>query len=364
MSAYPTGDRADVGEAHEPYVRRVGYHQFLEFAADGLLVTDGQGLVIEANQAAAMILGCPKEFLLGKPLGLFVAAGERSRFYESLSRLHARHDSDQFEARVGRRDGSRCVVMWASILSIGGPADRFSFRWVIRDMTEQRRAEEARQELLNQLMKAQEDERRRVARELHDSFGQLLSALLLGIRAVKDAGPIPPAALERLEEVQRLAHELGRASHDLAVRLRPTALDDVGLDIVLGHHLEDWSSRTGIQVEFQTAGLTSMRLPTDIETTLFRIVQETLTNVVKHASAGRVSVVVEKQDGHAIAIIEDDGVGFDTARAATSGRLGLIGMHERLALLGGRLEIESSPGSGTTLIARIPLPHADKSEAR
>jgi signal transduction histidine kinase len=202
---------------------------------------------------------------------------------------------------------------------------------------------------------AQEDDRRRVARELHDSVGQLVSALLLSVRAARDAGPLPPAVLARLDEIQRLADELGRTTHDLAVRLRPTALDDVGLPVALQHYAEDWSALTGLAVKFQAVGLESARLPPDVETTLYRVVQEAMTNVMKHAGARVVSVVLERQDGRAIAVVEDDGVGFDPEAAAESGRLGLIGMRERLALVRGHLEVETRPGAGTTVIAQVPL---------
>src|SRR5262249_43068948 len=156
------------------------------------------------------------------------------------------------------------------------------------------------------LVMVQEDERRRVARELHDSVGQLVSALMLSVRAARDAGPLPPAVLARLREIQQLADELGRTTHDLAVRLRPTALDDVGLPVALRHYAEDWSALTGIEIQFQAVGLESGRMPPDVETTLYRVVQEAMTNVVKHAGARAVGVVVERQDGRAIAVVEDD----------------------------------------------------------
>ena len=334
---------------------RVRDREFLEFTTDGYLLTDTQGVIVEANRAAATVLRCPKEFLISKPLGLFMTVGHRARFYECLSRLHAGLARDEFETRVGRRQGEqRDLIVWVSSVD-GGAGDRPAFRWLLRDITERRRAEAAREELLRRLVTAQEDERRRVARELHDSVGQLLSALALGVRAVKDAGPLPPGALDRLEEVNRLVGELGRATHDLAIGLRPTALDDVGLALALRQYLEEWSARTGIEVQYEAVGLDSSRLPSEIETALYRVVQEALTNVVRHSRARRVSVVLERQDGRAIAVVEDNGVGFDPEAAAESGRLGLIGMHERVALVGGRLEIESGPGAGTTLIVQIPL---------
>jgi signal transduction histidine kinase len=128
------------------------------------------------------------------------------------------------------------------------------------------------------------------------------------------------------------------------------------LHAALHQYLEDWSARTGVEVQFQAAGLEAVRFPPEVETTLYRVVQEALTNVLRHAGARLVSVVLERHDGYAIAMVEDDGIGFDAEAAAASGRLGLLGMQERLALAGGNLEVESNPGAGTAVIARVPLP--------
>src|SRR5262249_44579044 len=159
---------------------------------------------------------------------------------------------------------------------------------------------------------AQEDERRRVARELHDSLGQLMAAILLQIQSVRDAGPLPQAATERLDELQRLAHGLSRATHELAVRLRPPALDDVGLRGALKQCLADWAARTGVAAQFQSVEPEAARFPPEIETALYRVVQEALTNVARHACARRVSLVIQEQDGYAIVALDDDGLGFDT----------------------------------------------------
>lgn len=330
------------------------YRHLIEFARDGHLLTDARGVVVEANLAASLALRCPKEFLVGKPLGLFVVAAHRPRFYRALARLRVEAEADEFEVRAGRRGVLRDLAVRVAPAG-AGPDGATAFRWIVRDVTDQRRAESARDDLLRRLVTAQEEERRRVARELHDSVGQLLTALLLDLRALRDAGPLRPEARRRLDAVQRVADELVRATHDLAVRLRPTALDDVGLQAALRHYLEDWSARTGVAAQFQAVGEQAGRFPPEVETTLYRVVQEALTNVARHAGARRAGVIVERQGGRAVAIVEDDGVGFDPEAAARSDRLGLRGMRERLALVGGGLEVESAPGAGTTIIAWIPL---------
>ncbi|WP_437963125.1 response regulator [Sorangium sp. So ce260] len=221
------------------------------------------------------------------------------------------------------------------------------------EVRQRERAEDVRTDLLRKLSRAQEDERRRVARDLHDSVGQLLAGLSLAVKAVSAAGPLPSPATTRLGEVQRLADELGRQVHTLALQLRPTALDDLGLTAALGQLVGEWSAQAEVPVDFQTAGLDEERLPAEVETVLYRMVQEALTNVAKHARARQVSVVVSRHDGHATAAVEDDGLGFDPETAG-NGRLGLVGMRERVAMAGGELDVESIPGAGTTVIARVP----------
>jgi signal transduction histidine kinase/PAS domain-containing protein len=209
------------------------------------------------------------------------------------------------------------------------------------------RAEMAeRQRLQRQLVTAQENERRRVARDLHDQTGQLLAGLALAVRGVSGAP-------DQLSELQRIADELAAQVHALAVQLRPTALDDLGLVPALRQLIDDWSLRTGMPVDFETATL-DRRLPPEIETVLYRVVQEALTNTCKHANASAVSVITSWLDDHASAIVEDNGCGFDPL-APMPDRLGLLGMRERVALAGGELVVESAPNRGTTVIARIPL---------
>ncbi len=211
-----------------------------------------------------------------------------------------------------------------------------------------------RQELARRLTTAQEDERRRVSRDLHDSVGQLVTGLSLAAKAARAADSLPEAAA-RLDDVLRLAEAVGRELHGLAVRLRPTALDDLGLEAALEQLVKEWARRTGVEADLQVTGLGRVRLPAEVETALYRVVQEALTNVAKHAKAWAVAVTVGVTEGVATAVVEDDGDGFDPERAG-AGRLGVVGMRERLALVGGTLEVESRPGFGATVYARVPLP--------
>jgi len=228
-------------------------------------------------------------------------------------------------------------------------AETFGARAAVAVELSQRVARDA----LRRVVQAQELERRRLARELHDETGQALTSILLGLKPLEAAlaGHPAQAALAELREHVVLALQDVRR---LAVELRPKVLDDFGLVAALERLAETFSEQTGIEVDFHSA-LAEPRLPSEVETALFRVVQEALTNIVKHANARRISVSIGRRDSSVAAVIEDDGAGFDTA-APRDGGVGLLGMRERLALLDGRLEVESSERSGTTIVAEVPLP--------
>jgi signal transduction histidine kinase len=213
-------------------------------------------------------------------------------------------------------------------------------------------SERIAQDSFRRVVEAQELERRRLARELHDETGQALTSILLGLKALEErmADRASRAAAEDLRElVVSTLQDVRR----LAVELRPSTLDDFGLVAALERLTASFTEQTGISVDFQTA-LADERLPGEVETALYRIVQESLTNVVKHARARRVSILLARKGGTVKAVVEDDGQGFDEATQTGDG-YGLVGMRERLALLGGRLEVESGRDAGTTIAAEVPV---------
>jgi two-component system, chemotaxis family, CheB/CheR fusion protein len=230
---------------------------------------------------------------------------------------------------------------------------------LLAEISERKQTEQARQQLLRQLVTAQEEERRRIARELHDQMGQDITVLLLDLKALRDTAPDDSPVHERVEQLQVLAMQIGQEMRTLALKLRPTALDDLGLAVTLANYVEQWSAHALVAVDFHGAGLDGARLPLSVEAALYRLVQEALTNVLKHAQATGVSLIVERRTSEIRMIVEDDGVGFDVEvvlhSAPTERRLGLVGMDERVAQLGGTLTIESAPGSGTSVFVRIPL---------
>jgi signal transduction histidine kinase len=227
-------------------------------------------------------------------------------------------------------------------------AETFASRAAVAVDLSQRIARDA----LRRIVDAQELERRRLARELHDETGQALSSILLGLKRLDEKVESDDAreAVSRVRElVVATLHDVRR----LAIELRPKVLDDFGLVPALERLTETFGAQTGIGIRFEST-LAEERLPAEVETALFRIVQESLTNIVKHSRARNISIVLARKPGAVVAVIEDDGQGFDPD-AVRAGGFGLEGMRERVGLLDGRLQIESVEGSGTTLIAEVPL---------
>jgi len=259
---------------------------------------------------------------------------ERKRAEDALRRAH-----DELEARVRERTAELARA-------------NESLR---EEMDERQRSERARTELLTRLVFAQEDERRRIAREMHDQFGEQLTALGRGIERLTTAAADTPALADPVRTIAKIAQQIDRDVDHLVWELRPTALDDLGLRAALANYVQDWSARVNVAAELHTTGLLDDRLSPDVETTLYRIAQEALTNVAKHARAKHVEIILERRADHVVLMVEDDGIGFDQGSAPGSAGqgFGLLGMQERAALVGATLEIESAKGRGTTILARM-----------
>ena len=244
----------------------------------------------------------------------------------------------------------------------GRPDRRQVIHGVLADIDILKRAETERSHLLRRLASAQEEEQRRISRELHDQVGQNVTGLALGLKALeqelaKDAGLT--AATEQLRWLETLAVQIGRDIHRSASDLRPTAIDDLGLFRAISAYVAEWQERFGIEVDMQTFERGG-RLPLDVAVALYRVVQEGLNNVLKHADATKVSIVLDQREEMLTLVLEDDGAGFDPESQVPPGRtsssgLGLSGMRERIALLSGSIAVESTPGEGTTIFVKIPL---------
>lgn len=213
-------------------------------------------------------------------------------------------------------------------------------------------SERVSRDTMRRVIEGQELERRRLARELHDETGQALTSILLGLKAIRSAADDASAA-QAEQGVRALVVRALQDVRRLAVELRPAALDDFGLVPALERLAETAGERSGLDVRVQ-ADLPERRLPGEVETALYRLVQEALTNVLKHARASTVHIALALQDGAVLTTVSDDGRGFRPGKSR-DGALGLLGMQERLSLLGGEVTIESHPGAGTTVRALLPL---------
>ena len=337
----------------------------LDNVVDAVITINRHGVIESFNRAATSIFGHSAKEAIGHNVSMLMPDHDRLHHDGYLQHYHDTGETRVIgktrEMQARRKDGQVFPVSLAvSRISYLG---QVTYIGLIRDITERARAAEALEEKSRQLrslsrrvLEAQETERRRVAHELHDELGQSLTAIKINLQSrerFKDRSPTELNA-ENLRIVEAALQHVRR----LAVALRPSVLDDLGLIPALRGIAEQTAARGGFEVHFQPA-LPAGRLPPDVETACFRIVQEALTNITRHARAQRVDIDLF-HDGDALVLgIHDDGCGFEVAavreRASAGDSIGLLGMKERATLLGGQLDIESIPGMGSTVRMRCPL---------
>ena len=254
---------------------------------------------------------------------------------------------------VAKGDFSPRIQRWADD-EIGDLADAFNKMTAELANTEELRSEREslRRQLMEKVITTQEDERRRIARELHDSTSQNLTSLIVGLRMM-EAQCVSCASPTKAADLREVASHTLEEVHDLSMRLRPRVLDDIGLDAALERLAHEWQARYKIPVDVIIQ--LNERLPGEVETAIYRIVQEALTNIVRHAQAKSASIFAERRGDFVRVIVEDDGIGFGISSSAGEQQLGLLGMKERAELLNGALTIESTPERGTSVFIEIPL---------
>ena len=326
----------------------------LATVTDAVVASDDKFILTAWNAAAESTYGRRAEEVLGQPDALvfrtdFVGV-ERAEAIQRLVETGRFHG----ELTHKRRDGKRIHIESRAVAFFDSAGTRLGYVSVNRDITERRHAEETIRALLNDVITAQEEERRRIARELHDETAQALTALLVGLRSVEQstgieqareaAGALRASVASALESVKRIARGL-----------RPSILDDLGLEEALERLGAEMTRAHGFSVDVQVTGSHLPRLPEPTEVALYRIAQEALTNVGKHAASKAVSVLVHRDNVTVRLVVEDDGRGFDVADSLSAGQLGLVGMRERAHLVRGSMTVESSPGKGTTIGIIVPL---------
>ncbi len=322
-----------------------------------IITTDFNGIINGWNPGAEKNFGYVETEIIGKSADIIFTPEEIKDGIPAKEMQKAlKKGSAEDERWHVRKDGSRFYA--SGIMQPIKDGKVKGFVKVARDMTERLKSEQIQRdkEMLQKLVGAQEDERRRIARDLHDELGQLLTALRLQLESVRKLCENDENLCGKVDEAQIVAKRVDTGIDFLAWELRPAALDDFGLYAALGKYLREWSHYSSITSELLDSGIKKTRFVREIETNLYRIAQEALNNVYKHAEANRVEVAFDKRDGLIILIIEDDGEGFDTEDKINREKgIGLIGMRERASLIGGTFEIESAPDKGTTIYVRVPV---------
>jgi PAS domain S-box-containing protein len=340
------------------------FRVLFESAPNGVLVADDDGRISLLNAAMEKMFGYSRTELAGLSVDVLVPERFRQQ-HAGFRKLFALAPQSR-PVGVGRDLFGRCRDGTEFPVEIGlnpiRAGSKTSIMITVVDISVRKLAEAKlaaataeRDDLRRRIMQAQEQERLRFARDLHDHTGQALTGALLDLKDLESV--LDEGGRKRLGEVRARMQEMGKTLHRVAWELRPPSMDELGLASTLADYISDWSAQVGIRVDFHCVGLELDRLSDEVRTTIYRVVQEALTNVAKHAPKSTVvSIVVERVGASLRLTVEDDGPGFrDISETESQSGLGLLGMRERLSLIGGQLEIETSSGTGSTIFARIPL---------
>jgi len=357
-------DRHSVGRK----LSREEFQFLFDSALNGVMVVDNNGRIVLQNAPMEKQFGYLREELIGQPVEILVPERLRSAHLDLRRAFFLdpqvrpmgagrdfygrRKDGTEFPVEIGLNPLNTSAKNFVLITVMD-----ISARKLTAALLSEATAE--RDDLRRRLIQAQEQERLRLAHELHDRTGQSLTAVMLEIKDIESSLDEPERT--RLRLLRSQLEQVGQTLHHVAWELRPAAIDDLGLTNALTQYIFEWSEECGIEADFHCSDGKIDQLSDEICTTVYRVVQEALTNIVKHArQATSVSVIMKQVDAMLRLVIEDNGCGFDTTsltarRRSRDGCIGLAGMRERLSLIGGELEVESSIGTGTTIFVRIPV---------
>ena len=384
------------------------YADLYDFAPVGYFSIDEQGLIFEVNLTGAALLGVERSQLINRRLQHFLAPTSRPIFLAFLEKVFAGSGKQICEASLPNKNGTPSWVDFQATPAASLHNERKWCRMAVSDITALKRAEETqrhmealdaanrelKQEIVrrkvveaalkeseqyscqllaealqlqkqlrylsHQVLQAQEEERKRISRELHDEIAQVLAAVNLHLAALKnEAAPNSKNLKRKIARTQRLVEKSVDIVHRFAGQLRPAALDDLGLIPALHSYVKDFAKRTGLSIRFASFTRGRMeQLDSAKQTVFYRVAQEALINVAKHAQASQVEMSIHKLQGVIHMEVKDNGKSFQVQGALPTGkkkRLGLLGMRERVEMVGGRFTVESSPGKGTTIRAEIPF---------
>lgn len=354
-----------IGKVREELQRlRLTVDALLESATQSIIGVLPNGTIVLANGNTREMFGYAKEELLGRPLTLLIPEGARRRhnryhkeYFEKMDLRTMGMRSNNLEAL--RKDGTTFPVE-IGLSAVPSAEGKLAIAF-IQDVSERRAMEQAIrargaevQSLAASLLTAKEEIERRVSRELHDQICQPLASLAIDLGALASDREWPGSALDRMKTLQARAVKVSEEARHMAYELHPSVLDDLGLVTSMRALCKEYSRKLGLTVAFQS-GKMPPEIPREIASCLYRITQESLQNVLKHAGATEVSVSLSRRKRTVIVIIADNGAGFAASAVKARGGLGLIGMEERARLVAGRITVDSSPGRGTTVTLEVPL---------
>jgi PAS domain S-box-containing protein len=333
----------------------------VESSFDAIVSKDLNGIITSWNKGAERLFGYTAEEAVGKPILMLIPKDRADEEEAILSRTRRGERTLPYDTIRIRRDGQLIEVSLTVSPLRDSEGNIIGASKIARDIAERRRAESAlrERETMKRLVDAQESERNRIARDLHDHLGQRLTALRFMFQTLRAQCKDEQLAAS-IDDIQAFAAEIDTDINYLAWELKPTELENLGLIDALRTFIREWSRTHGVNAEFHLSGNAALLPAGEFDTNLYRIVQEALNNIHKHARATEVSVLLELRDDQLTLIIEDNGKGFDyeaVSNGHSRGGLGLVGMRERAALLNGTLDVESRAGVGTTLFIKMPLIH-------
>lgn len=351
----------------EADAERVRYQELFDFASHGYLISTARGRILEANRAAAELLGVPSPYLVGKPLGLYVYPDDRITFLSILHEMSQR-DVAEWTLRLTPRQRPQ-IIASVRVGSVRPEIDRvIGLRWLIRDVTREKRAEqeltasrEQLRSLASEVSRVEERERRRIATQLHDNIGQLLATAKMKLGAVHSgADPDTKAALG---EVQKLLEDTIGQTRTLTFDVSPPVLYELGLPAALDWLGERVQKQFGLRVKVRDDG-EPKPLEDDVRSLLFEAVRELLFNVIKHASVNKACVTSRRLGSEIELTVLDEGIGFQKQNPPDSTGFGLFSIRMRLENMGGHVQVISKPGHGTRVVLAAPLspevPHNGK----
>ena len=348
----------------EERIRELG--AIVECSDDAILGKSLDGIITSWNKGAEKIYGYSENEVIGRPTSILVSADRPEEAQEILSRLARGQVVDHYATVRGKKSGEEIHVS-LTVSPIRNQEGKIV--GVADDITQTKETENSLQHanaqlhvLSRRLFQVQEDERRSLARELHDRIGQELTAVKIDLQTTQRLME-PVAMARRLEEAIAVLERLVQQARELSLELRPALLDDLGLVPALRWYLDQQAQPAGFRATFFAEQVVE-RVEAAVETTCFRVAQEALTNIIRHAHAHTVSLELHPTKGSLHLVVRDDGIGFDVATAQQGVSSGLLGMRERVGLLGGELDCKSAPGRGTEIHSFLPLQESNPEEPR